>query len=64
MATPNQAHTPLLKAGRSPHTAHKGRSTRKAVAVFVAPFAVLFLLFYAAPIIFAIIQSLLTVERE
>ncbi|KRF09483.1 ABC transporter permease [Arthrobacter sp. Soil782] len=32
--------------------------------MFVAPFAVLFILFYAAPIIFAIIQSLLVVERE
>ncbi|WP_051470597.1 sugar ABC transporter permease [Arthrobacter sp. 35/47] len=64
MATLNQAHTPPLKAGRSPRTAHKGRSTREAVAVFVAPFAVLFLLFYAAPIVFAVIQSLLTVERE
>lgn len=63
MATLNQAHTPPPSARRSSRLANKGHSTRKAVAVFVAPFAVLFLLFYAAPIIFAVIQSLLVVER-
>jgi multiple sugar transport system permease protein len=64
MATVDQAHTPPRAAGKSPRTPHTGRSTRRAVAVFVAPFAVLFLLFYAAPIIYAVIQSLLMVERQ
>ncbi|WP_299166859.1 carbohydrate ABC transporter permease [uncultured Arthrobacter sp.] len=64
MATLDQAQTPPGTAGSSRHISNKRRSTRKAVVVFVAPFAVLFVLFYAAPIIFAIIQSLLTVERE
>lgn len=64
MATVDQSHTPARAAGKYPRTPHTGRSTRRAVAVFVAPFAVLFLLFYAAPIIYAVIQSLLVVERE
>lgn len=64
MATVDQAQTPPRAAGKSPRTPHTGRSTRRAVAVFVAPFAVLFLLFYAAPIIYAVIQSLLMVERQ
>jgi len=37
---------------------------RAAVLFFVAPFSVLFSLFYIIPIIVAIYQSLLTVERE
>ena len=37
---------------------------RRAVFLFVAPFGVLFLAFYAVPIIFAVVQSLLTVERK
>ena len=64
MATVDQAQTPPRAAEKSPRTPHTGRSTRRAVVVFVAPFAVLFLLFYAAPIIYAVIQSLLMVERE
>ncbi|WP_158863038.1 carbohydrate ABC transporter permease [Leifsonia sp. AG29] len=36
----------------------------RAVLVFVAPFAVLYALFYAVPIAYAIYQSLLTVERQ
>ncbi len=37
---------------------------RGALAVFLVPFAVLFTLFYLVPILYAIYQSLLTVERE
>ena len=37
---------------------------RRAVALFIAPFAILFLAFYAIPIVYAVVQSLLTVERE
>jgi len=37
---------------------------RGSIALFVGPFAVLFVLFYILPIIYAIYQSLLTVERE
>ena len=42
----------------------KGIRHRKALAFFLAPFGVLFALFYAAPIGYAVYQSLLTVERE
>ena len=41
-----------------------GLSLRRAVVVFVAPFGVLYALFYVIPIAFAIYQSLLTVKRE
>jgi multiple sugar transport system permease protein len=37
---------------------------RKALAVFLLPFGVLFTLFYVVPILYAVYQSLLTVERE
>ncbi|WP_397427932.1 carbohydrate ABC transporter permease [Pseudolysinimonas sp.] len=37
---------------------------RKALAVFLLPFGVLFALFYVVPILYAVYQSLLTVERE
>ncbi|MGV8851749.1 MAG: carbohydrate ABC transporter permease [Rhodoglobus sp.] len=37
---------------------------RSAVLFFVAPFSILFALFYIVPILVAIYQSLLTVERE
>lgn len=43
----------------------RGRPThRRSIAVFIAPFAVLYLAFYLVPIIYAVIQSLLTVERD
>ncbi|MBG6216444.1 multiple sugar transport system permease protein [Arthrobacter sp. CAN_A6] len=54
-------------APKAPAVARRNRSSgaqRRAVAIFIAPFAVLFLAFYAVPIIFAVVQSLLTVERE
>jgi multiple sugar transport system permease protein len=37
---------------------------RTALAVFLLPFGVLFALFYVIPILYAVYQSLLTVERE
>jgi multiple sugar transport system permease protein len=37
---------------------------RKALAVFLLPFGVLFALFYVVPILYAVYQSLLTVERD
>lgn len=40
------------------------RAQRRAVTLFIAPFALLFLAFYAIPILYAIVQSLLTVERQ
>ncbi|MCU1633167.1 MAG: carbohydrate transporter rane protein 1, family, partial [Micrococcaceae bacterium] len=54
-------------APKAPPATRKNRSSgaqRRAVALFIAPFAVLFLAFYAVPIVYAIVQSLLTVERE
>jgi len=44
--------------------ARRGLSLWRAVLVFVAPFGVLYALFYAVPIGYAIYQSLLTVERQ
>lgn len=49
-ASPRQSRRPV---------AHKG-----AIALFVAPFGVLFLLFYLIPIAYAMWQSLLMVQRE
>ncbi len=40
------------------------RSLRRAIVVFVAPFGILYGLFYAIPIAYAVYQSLLTVQRE
>lgn len=37
---------------------------KKAIAIFIAPFAVLFALFYLIPIGYAVYQSLLVIERE
>lgn len=37
---------------------------RRALAVFLVPFLSLFLLFYLVPILYAVYQSLLTVERD
>jgi multiple sugar transport system permease protein len=44
--------------------ASKGVRHRGALAVFLLPFGVLFILFYLVPVLYAIYQSLLTVERE
>ncbi|MHA7278411.1 carbohydrate ABC transporter permease [Arthrobacter sp. MDT2-2] len=55
------------EAPKVPAVTRKNRSSgaqRRAVALFIAPFGLLFLAFYAIPIIYAIVQSLLTVERE
>jgi multiple sugar transport system permease protein len=54
-----------MAAGAPP--ARKPRTSaaqRRAVLLFVAPFGLLFLAFYAVPIVFAVVQSLLTVERK
>lgn len=58
---------PPVGAPKAPPVARKNRSSgaqRRAVALFIAPFGLLFLAFYAIPIVYAIVQSLLTVERE
>ncbi|MET0726358.1 MAG: sugar ABC transporter permease [Leifsonia sp.] len=44
---------------RKPHVQHRG-----AIVAFVAPFAVLFALFYLIPIGYAIYQSMLVVQRD
>jgi multiple sugar transport system permease protein len=51
---------PVERAG----PARRGRHRyARAVAVFVAPFAILFLLFYVVPIGYAVVQSLYVVQR-
>lgn len=42
----------------------KGFGLRRAILIFIAPFGILYVLFYVVPIAFAIYQSLLTVERQ
>lgn len=42
----------------------KGFGFGRAIFVFIAPFGLLYVLFYVVPIVYAIFQSLLTVERE
>ncbi|BAJ75037.1 ABC-type sugar transport systems, permease components [Microbacterium testaceum StLB037] len=56
---PARAERPSVPHPRRPRVPFKG-----AIAALLAPFAVLFLLFYVLPIIFAIGQSLLVVRRE
>lgn len=51
------ARDTVVKASRA--VRHRG-----ALAVFLVPFGALFVLFYLVPILYAIYQSLLTVERE
>ncbi|MGO4533392.1 carbohydrate ABC transporter permease [Leifsonia sp. 2MCAF36] len=57
-ATTTTRATPVAPARR------RGRSLRRAILIFVAPFGILYLLFYAVPIAYAVYQSLLTVERQ
>ncbi|RJU00878.1 sugar ABC transporter permease [Arthrobacter frigidicola] len=54
----------LAKGAQKPWRTKTFAAQRRAVLLFIAPFAVLFLAFYAIPIVFAVVQSLLTVERE
>jgi multiple sugar transport system permease protein len=56
--TTASATAPRVKARRAP-IRHK-----RAIAVFIAPFAALFALFYLLPIGWAVYQSLLVVERD
>ncbi|MEL0625874.1 sugar ABC transporter permease [Salinibacterium amurskyense] len=55
--------TPTKAVTKKPRK-RTGIKTPRAVWFFIAPFSVLFGLFYIVPIIVAIYQSLLTVERE
>lgn len=58
-AVPTPARRGARRQGRS-----TTRSLRTAILVFIAPFGLLYVLFYLVPIGYAIYQSLLTVERE
>lgn len=52
-------------AAGAPERRRRRRSAHPwAIVIFVAPFGVLFLLFYVVPILYAVWQSLLVVERE
>jgi multiple sugar transport system permease protein len=50
--------------GVRPPARRKGPGLGRAIALFIAPFGILYLLFYVVPIVYAIYQSLLTVKRE
>ena len=52
----SRARPSTRRRRRSPH--------RRAIAIFVLPFGLLFTLFYAVPVGYAVWESLLKVERE
>ncbi|MEY2848832.1 MAG: hypothetical protein RI885_1497 [Actinomycetota bacterium] len=53
-----------IAEGRRLPRRRSGIDHRAAIAIFVGPFAVLYLLFYVIPIGYAVYQSLQTVERD
>lgn len=55
-ATAQVVPTPSRRRGHATH--------RRAVVAFIAPFALLYVAFYLVPIVYAMIQSLMTVERD
>lgn len=59
--SPPTATTTSTRTGRS---RRRTASLWRAVLIFVAPFGILYALFYAVPIGYAIYQSLLTVQRQ
>jgi multiple sugar transport system permease protein len=59
LVTPKGGRRSSKRERRRVKTPHKG-----AIVIFVAPFVILFILFYLVPIAYAIWQSLLVVERE
>ena len=59
-ATTARATAPPKRYGKGRTRMGHGRS----VLIFVAPFGVLYVLFYIVPIVYAIYQSVLTVERD
>jgi len=62
MTTTSKPESPRVQ-GRTT-SKRRGLSQRSAIITFIAPFAILFVLFYVVPIAYAVYQSLLTVERE
>ena len=64
------AHVTQAPVGPEPGAAVKSKATRrpvahkKAIAIFVLPFGVLFAMFYLVPIGYAVYQSLLVIERD
>ena len=59
--TTSSATAPVAPARTKP----RGHAThRRAIAAFIAPFALLYVAFYLVPIVYAMIQSLMTVERD
>jgi len=62
--TTTQITTAVRRGARTPTRRRRSSPHRKAIAVFVLPFGVLFALFYALPVGYAVWQSMLTVERE
>ena len=65
--TPNAAATDVAPTRRSAPPAGKsgrGFRYRRAIAVFIVPFAVLFAAFYLAPILYAVWESLLKIQRQ
>ena len=59
--TTSSATAPVAQARTKP----RGHAThRRAIAAFIAPFALLYVAFYLVPIVYAMIQSVMTVERD
>ncbi|MGK9148330.1 sugar ABC transporter permease [Plantibacter flavus] len=53
-----------LRRGTAPRLAKAVVQHKRAIFIFIAPFAVLFALFYLVPIGYAVYQSLLVIERD
>ncbi len=58
--------SPTIRSGPTarPPKKRSGINHRRAIATFIAPFAILYLLLYVVPIGYAVYQSLQTVERD
>lgn len=48
----------------APRARSRSRSLGRSISLFIAPFAILYVIFYLAPVGYAIYQSLLTVRRQ
>ena len=55
---------PQTPGGRTARRPRRGSRYRGAIAIFVLPFGVLFAAFYLAPILYAVYQSLLKIQRQ
>lgn len=63
MSSPSTPTADGVALARRPAKKTRGAGNRRAVVIFVAPFGILFLVFFAAPILYAVWESLYVVKR-